>query len=165
MGFSLTQVIYTGLKQVYHGQQATVLLDVFICVHVCVASLQGYRRPNYKELATDQARYQRWLLKHECKAFYTPVFAEDLKQGTQYLLQVGTLKQTSPAHQEATPRPRFPKVYAPPSSECDECNVTLVFRLRDWAVSSPTPWCWASKTTGGMVTWWTWRPTLVWSSK
>lgn len=52
--------------------------------------LQGYRRPNYKELATDQARYQRWLLKHECKAFYTPVFAEDLKQGTQYLLQVGS---------------------------------------------------------------------------
>ena len=62
-----------------------------MCVCVCVTSLQGYRRPNSKELAADQARYQRWLLKHECKAFYTPVFAEDLKQGTQYLLQVGRL--------------------------------------------------------------------------
>lgn len=53
------------------------------------ASPQGYRRPNFKELATDQARYQRWLLKNECKAFYTPVFAEDMRQGAQYLLQVG----------------------------------------------------------------------------
>lgn len=60
-----------------------------MCVCVCVTWLQGYRRLNYKELATEQARYQRWLLKHECKAFYTPVFAEDLKQGAQYLLQVG----------------------------------------------------------------------------
>lgn len=53
------------------------------------ASPQGYRRPNFKEIATDQARYQRWLLKNECKAFYTPVFAEDMRQGAQYLLQVG----------------------------------------------------------------------------
>lgn len=55
---------------------------------VC-ASPQGCRRPNFKDLATDQARYQRWLLKNETKAFYTPVFAEDIRQGTQYLLQVG----------------------------------------------------------------------------
>lgn len=55
------------------------------------ASPQGYRRPNFKELATDQARYQRWLLKNECKAFYTPVFAEDMRQGAQYLLQVGKM--------------------------------------------------------------------------
>lgn len=36
----------------------------------------------------DQVRYQRWLLKKRIKAFYTPVFAEDLRQGAQYLLQV-----------------------------------------------------------------------------
>lgn len=36
----------------------------------------------------DQVRYQRWLLKKQIKAFYTPVFAEDLRQGAQYLLQV-----------------------------------------------------------------------------
>lgn len=61
------------------------------CVCVCP---QGYRRPNFKDLATDQARYQRWLLKNETKAFYTPVFAEDMRQGTQYLLQVGNSTAT-----------------------------------------------------------------------
>ncbi|XP_056873925.1 solute carrier family 12 member 2 isoform X1 [Takifugu flavidus] len=67
-------------------------VGLMICGHVRM----GYRRPNYKELATDQARYQRWLLKHECKAFYTPVFAEDLKQGTQYLLQATGLGRLKP---------------------------------------------------------------------
>lgn len=129
----------------------TCTLSSSPCVCVCVASLQGYRRPNYKELATDQARYQRWLLKHECKAFYTPVFAEDLKQGTQYLLQVGPLQRKECSTLEATPRPYAPPP-PPPSSSCGECNVTLVLRLRDWAASSPTPWCWASKTTGGTAT-------------
>lgn len=52
-------------------------------------SPQGYRKPNFKDLATDQSRYQRWLMKNETKAFYTPVFAEDLRQGSLYLLQVG----------------------------------------------------------------------------
>lgn len=106
LGFSLIQVIDTGLKNkciLASGTQfywmCSRLMRIQLCVCVCVTSPQGYRRPNYKELATDQARYQRWLLKHECKAFYTPVFAEDLKQGTQYLLQVGyLLKQLSPQH-------------------------------------------------------------------
>lgn len=74
----------------------------YVCVYpyvcVSVSPPQGYRRPNFKELATDQARYQRWLLKNECKAFYTPVFAEDMRQGTQYLLQVR--KQPSVARKE-----------------------------------------------------------------
>uniref|UniRef100_A0A669E979 Solute carrier family 12 member 2 n=1 Tax=Oreochromis niloticus TaxID=8128 RepID=A0A669E979_ORENI len=48
------------------------------------------------KLATDQARYQRWLLKNETKAFYTPVFAEDLKQGSQYLLQAAGLGRLKP---------------------------------------------------------------------
>ena len=44
-------------------------------------------------MSHDHARYQRWLLKKNIKAFYTPVFAESLRHGAQYLLQV-TLKET-----------------------------------------------------------------------
>uniref|UniRef100_A0A667Y2E5 Solute carrier family 12 member 2 n=1 Tax=Myripristis murdjan TaxID=586833 RepID=A0A667Y2E5_9TELE len=47
-------------------------------------------------LATDQSRYQRWLLRNETKAFYTPVFAEDMRQGTQYLLQAAGLGRLRP---------------------------------------------------------------------
>uniref|UniRef100_A0A8D3DRP8 Solute carrier family 12 member 2 n=1 Tax=Scophthalmus maximus TaxID=52904 RepID=A0A8D3DRP8_SCOMX len=47
-------------------------------------------------LANDQSRYQRWLLKNETKAFYTPVFAEDMRQGTQYLLQAAGLGRLKP---------------------------------------------------------------------
>ncbi|XP_035524126.1 solute carrier family 12 member 2-like [Morone saxatilis] len=76
------------------GQVKNVGLDIYsVCVSV---SLQGYRRPNFKDLATDQARYQRWLLKNESKAFYTPVFAEDMRQGTQYLLQAAGLGRLKP---------------------------------------------------------------------
>lgn len=67
-------------------------VGLMMCGHVRT----GYRRPNFKDLATDQARYQRWLLKNESKAFYTPVFAEDLRQGTQYLLQAAGLGRLKP---------------------------------------------------------------------
>ncbi|XP_028274252.1 solute carrier family 12 member 2 isoform X1 [Parambassis ranga] len=67
-------------------------VGLMICGHIRM----GYRRPNFKDLATEQARYQRWLLKNETKAFYTPVFAEDLKQGTQYLLQAAGLGRLKP---------------------------------------------------------------------
>ncbi|XP_070706519.1 solute carrier family 12 member 2 [Pempheris klunzingeri] len=67
-------------------------VGLMICGHVRT----GYRRPNFKDLATDQARYQRWLLKNETKAFYTPVFAEDMRQGTQYLLQAAGLGRLKP---------------------------------------------------------------------
>lgn len=58
-------------------------LSLFVFVLV-----QSSRRPNFKELNSDMVRYQRWLLNNNSKAFYTPVVAEDLRQGTQYLLQV-----------------------------------------------------------------------------
>lgn len=58
---------------------------LFLFVSVLV---QSSRRPNFKELNSDMVRYQRWLLNNKSKAFYTPVVAEDLRQGTQYLLQV-----------------------------------------------------------------------------
>ncbi|KAM9307272.1 solute carrier family 12 member 2 [Pholidichthys leucotaenia] len=67
-------------------------VGLMICGHIRT----GYRRPNFKELATDQARYQRWLLRNETKAFYTAVFADDLRQGSQYLLQAAGLGRLKP---------------------------------------------------------------------
>ncbi|KAK0146688.1 Solute carrier family 12 member 2 [Merluccius polli] len=67
-------------------------VGLMICGHVRT----GSRRPNFKELSADHSRYQRWLLRNETKAFYTPVFAEDLRQGTQYLLQAAGLGRLRP---------------------------------------------------------------------
>ncbi|TNN53435.1 Solute carrier family 12 member 2 [Liparis tanakae] len=67
-------------------------VGLMICGHIRT----GYRRPNFKELSTDQARYQRWLLKNDTKAFYSPVFAEDMRQGAQYLLQAAGLGRLKP---------------------------------------------------------------------
>ncbi|KAM3874509.1 solute carrier family 12 member 2 isoform 2-T2 [Diretmus argenteus] len=67
-------------------------VGLMICGHVRT----GSRRPNFKELATDQSRFQRWLLRNETKAFYTPVFAEDMRQGCQYLLQAAGLGRLRP---------------------------------------------------------------------
>ncbi|KAJ8371597.1 hypothetical protein AAFF_G00306830 [Aldrovandia affinis] len=70
----------------------TKSMGLMVCGHVRTFT----RRPNFKDLASDQARYQRWLLKNRTKAFYTPVFAEDLRQGTQYLLQAAGLGRLRP---------------------------------------------------------------------
>ncbi|XP_075885506.1 solute carrier family 12 member 2 isoform X1 [Nelusetta ayraudi] len=67
-------------------------VGLMVCGHIRM----GYRRPNFKEVANEQARYQRWLIKHECKAFYTPVFADDMRQGAQYLLQAAGLGRLKP---------------------------------------------------------------------
>uniref|UniRef100_A0A4W5P6C1 Solute carrier family 12 member 2 n=1 Tax=Hucho hucho TaxID=62062 RepID=A0A4W5P6C1_9TELE len=67
-------------------------VGLMICGHVRT----GTRRPNFKELSNDQTRYQRWLLKNKTKAFYTPVFADDMRQGTQYLLQAAGLGRLRP---------------------------------------------------------------------
>ncbi|KAG7476486.1 hypothetical protein MATL_G00083470 [Megalops atlanticus] len=67
-------------------------VGLMICGHVRMTC----RRPNFKELANDQIRYQRWLLRNETKAFYTPVFAEDLRQGSQYLMQASGLGRLKP---------------------------------------------------------------------
>uniref|UniRef100_A0A8C7WD55 Solute carrier family 12 member 2 n=1 Tax=Oncorhynchus mykiss TaxID=8022 RepID=A0A8C7WD55_ONCMY len=66
-------------------------VGLMVCGHVRTVS----RRPNFKEMSLDHARYQRWLLKNRIKAFYTPVFAEDLRHGAQYLLQVIVLQCTA----------------------------------------------------------------------
>ncbi|XP_046904156.1 solute carrier family 12 member 2-like [Hypomesus transpacificus] len=67
-------------------------IGLMICGHVRTAS----RRPNFKEMSHDHARYQRWLLKKNIKAFYTPVFAESLRHGAQYLLQATGLGRLKP---------------------------------------------------------------------
>lgn len=67
-------------------------VGLMICGHVRM----GYRRPNFKDIATEQARYQRWLIKNETKGFYTSVFAEDMRQGAQYLLQAAGLGRLKP---------------------------------------------------------------------
>ncbi|KAG1930719.1 solute carrier family 12 member 2 isoform X1 [Pimephales promelas] len=67
-------------------------VGLMVCGHVRISS----RRPNFKELNSDMVRYQRWLLNNNSKAFYTPVVAEDLRQGTQYLLQAAGLGRLRP---------------------------------------------------------------------
>ncbi|XP_043102801.1 solute carrier family 12 member 2-like isoform X2 [Puntigrus tetrazona] len=67
-------------------------VGLMVCGHVRT----GYRRPNYKDMMNEQVRYQRWLLKTRIKAFYTPVFADDLRQGAQYLLQTAGLGRLKP---------------------------------------------------------------------
>ncbi|XP_036450460.1 solute carrier family 12 member 2 [Colossoma macropomum] len=67
-------------------------VGLMVCGHVRISS----RRPNFKELNSDLVRYQRWLLNNNSKAFYTPVVAEDLRQGTQYLLQAAGLGRLKP---------------------------------------------------------------------
>ncbi|EMP38621.1 Solute carrier family 12 member 2 [Chelonia mydas] len=53
-------------------------------------------RQAIKELSTDLARYQRWLIKNKMKAFYAPVHAEDLRDGGQYLMQAAGLGRLRP---------------------------------------------------------------------
>ncbi|KAK3522168.1 hypothetical protein QTP70_026982, partial [Hemibagrus guttatus] len=66
-------------------------VGLMVCGHVRISS----RRPNFKELNNDMLRYQRWLLNNS-KGFYTPVIAEDLRLGTQYLLQAAGLGRMKP---------------------------------------------------------------------
>ncbi|MGH0176816.1 UNVERIFIED_CONTAM: hypothetical protein FKN15_078043 [Acipenser sinensis] len=67
-------------------------VGLMVCGHVHM----GPRRQAFKELANDQARYQRWLLRNKTKAFYTPVYAEDLREGCQFLLQAAGLGRLRP---------------------------------------------------------------------
>ncbi|XP_042276253.1 solute carrier family 12 member 2-like [Thunnus maccoyii] len=58
-------------------------IGLMVCGHVRTVS----RRPNFKELSQDNARCQRWLTKKRIKAFYSHVFADNLRHGAQFLLQ------------------------------------------------------------------------------
>lgn len=65
--------------------QCSKFLLTFLHISLC---WKGPRRQAMKELSTDLAKYQRWLIKNKMKAFYAPVHAEDLRDGGQYLMQV-----------------------------------------------------------------------------
>lgn len=79
-----------ALLQLVHAFTKNV--GLMVCGHVHM----GPRRQAMKELATDQSRYQRWLIKNKMKAFYAPVHAEDLRDGTQYLMQAAGLGRMKP---------------------------------------------------------------------
>uniref|UniRef100_A0A4W5R5Y4 Solute carrier family 12 member 2 n=1 Tax=Hucho hucho TaxID=62062 RepID=A0A4W5R5Y4_9TELE len=93
---STTKHLCTYIHSIHHtySLQLTHIFrsNSFDCFHCPKVS----RRPNFKEMSLDHARYQRWLLKNHIKAFYTPVFAEDLRHGAQYLLQATGLGRLKP---------------------------------------------------------------------
>lgn len=110
--------------------------------------LQVSRRPNFKDLSQDYVRCRRWLIKKRIKAFYSPVFADNLRHGAQLLLQVQRL--LSDLICELKPV----KFKLKNSPWWLLCSRRLV-----WVVWSPTHWSWVSKTTGATETWETWRIT------
>ncbi|XP_029915950.1 solute carrier family 12 member 2 [Myripristis murdjan] len=67
-------------------------VGLMVCGHVRTVS----RRPNFKELAQDHARCQRWLHKKRIKAFYAPVISDSLRHGAQFLLQATGLGRLKP---------------------------------------------------------------------
>lgn len=69
--------------------QETFYPDHLLSSITCCVSIQVSRRPNFKELYQDRACCQRWLNKKRIKAFYSTVFADNLRHGTQFLLQAG----------------------------------------------------------------------------
>uniref|UniRef100_A0A4W3HHW8 Solute carrier family 12 member 2 n=1 Tax=Callorhinchus milii TaxID=7868 RepID=A0A4W3HHW8_CALMI len=79
-----------ALLQLVHAFTKNV--GLVVCGHVRM----GPRRQALKEIAADQAKYQRWLIKNKMKAFYTPVYAEDLREGTQFLIQAVGLGRLRP---------------------------------------------------------------------
>uniref|UniRef100_A0A3Q3WVI1 Solute carrier family 12 member 2 n=1 Tax=Mola mola TaxID=94237 RepID=A0A3Q3WVI1_MOLML len=76
-----------ALLQLVHSFTKNV--GLMVCGHVSC-------RPNFKELSQDHARCQRWLNKKHLKAFYTTVFADNLRHGTQFLLQAVGLGRLKP---------------------------------------------------------------------
>ncbi|XP_054895630.1 solute carrier family 12 member 2-like isoform X1 [Poeciliopsis prolifica] len=79
-----------ALLQLVHSFTKNVSL--MVCGHVRTVS----RRPNVKDLSQDYVRCRRWLIKKRIKAFYSPVFADNLRQGAQLLLQAVGLGRLKP---------------------------------------------------------------------
>ncbi|XP_006008712.1 solute carrier family 12 member 2 [Latimeria chalumnae] len=79
-----------ALVQLVHSFTKNV--GLMVCGHVRM----GPRRQAIKEIINDQAKYQRWLIKNKMKAFYTPVYAEEMRDGVQYLLQAAGLGRMRP---------------------------------------------------------------------
>ncbi|XP_073322099.1 solute carrier family 12 member 2-like isoform X1 [Pagrus major] len=79
-----------ALLQLVHSFTKNV--GLLVCGHIRTVT----RRPNFKELSQDHARCQRWLNKKRIKAFYTTVFSDNLRHGTQFLLQAVGLGRLKP---------------------------------------------------------------------
>ncbi|MEQ2218182.1 hypothetical protein XENOCAPTIV_030675, partial [Xenoophorus captivus] len=79
-----------ALLQLVHS--FTKNISLMVCGHVRMVS----RRPNFKDLSQDYVRCRRWLIKKRIKAFYTPVFADNLRHGAQLLLQAVGLGRLKP---------------------------------------------------------------------
>uniref|UniRef100_A0A3B3WSP4 Solute carrier family 12 member 2 n=1 Tax=Poecilia mexicana TaxID=48701 RepID=A0A3B3WSP4_9TELE len=79
-----------ALLQLVHSFTKNVSL--MVCGHVRTVS----RRPNFKDLSQDYVRCRRWLIKKRIKAFYSPVFADNLRHGAQLLLQAVGLGRLKP---------------------------------------------------------------------
>ncbi|XP_053556068.1 solute carrier family 12 member 2-like [Bombina bombina] len=67
-------------------------VGLMICGHVHV----GSPRHCIKEMTLNQSKYQRWLIQHKKKSFYTAVCAEQFRQGVLYLLQAAGLGRMKP---------------------------------------------------------------------
>ncbi|XP_033947150.1 solute carrier family 12 member 2-like [Pseudochaenichthys georgianus] len=67
-------------------------VGLMVCAHVRTVT----RRPNLKELSQEHVRCQRWLNKKRIKAFYTHVFADNLRHGAQFLMQAVGLGRLKP---------------------------------------------------------------------
>ncbi|CAH2292218.1 solute carrier family 12 member 2 [Pelobates cultripes] len=67
-------------------------VGLMICGHVHV----GSHRQCQKEIMLNQAKYQKWLIQHKKKAFYSSVCAEQFRQGVLYLIQAAGLGRMKP---------------------------------------------------------------------
>ncbi|XP_069072005.1 solute carrier family 12 member 2-like [Pleurodeles waltl] len=83
-------VIRPALVDLVHSFTKNV--GLMICGHIHI----GFQRLSLKEMAINQAKYQRWLIRRKKKAFYSPVCAEEFRQGVLYLLQAAGLGRMKP---------------------------------------------------------------------
>lgn len=67
-------------------------IGLMVCGHVKTLT----RRPNFRDLTAEHGRCQRWLQKKKIRAFYTPVFSDNLRYGAQLLLQAVGLGRLRP---------------------------------------------------------------------
>ncbi|XP_043910677.1 solute carrier family 12 member 2-like [Protopterus annectens] len=67
-------------------------VGLMVCGHVHI----GSRRQILKEMSVNQVKYQKWLIQHKKKAFYSAVCAEDFRQGVHYLIQASGLGRMKP---------------------------------------------------------------------
>uniref|UniRef100_A0A7N8WM32 Solute carrier family 12 member 3 n=1 Tax=Mastacembelus armatus TaxID=205130 RepID=A0A7N8WM32_9TELE len=81
-----------ALLQLVHS--FTKNIGLMVCGHV--KTPWKWRQTVYSRLLQDHARCQRWLNKKRIKAFYTPVFSDNLRHGAQLLLQAVGLGRLKP---------------------------------------------------------------------